>query len=203
MSNPQQAQQAQQAQDTTTAVCCSCRPRRRKWIRKSWSPSFALRRIRSLKSNNFLDAELGNDSQWENVNENNSETDSMFFFDAVPEELGPDDYPIVFTTKLQHPAPKVSLDEPETLLRQATTPTEPPRRQESAPIESHRKPSSRFERIARRSSDEFKRQLESPRVKIPLQGYPGDLTVQELAECVSRTTSVFKMMHMMEMENIQ
>ena len=62
------------------------------------------------------------------------DNESMYFFDAVDEplqdeeypidgyvikssggELG--DYPIIFTTTLQHPAPRVSMEDPNTMLR--------------------------------------------------------------------------------------
>jgi hypothetical protein len=132
---------------------------------------------RRRPSAKYFDAEVGNESIWENVDK-----ESQYYFDAEEEALKEDEYPILFTTALQHPKPIVSLEAPETLLRTSKSIM----RQESAPpIESHKRLSERFLKIARRPTLEHHQELKMPRVKIPLQGYPGELTFEELVECVS------------------
>ena len=179
-------------------VCCGCRPKARRYQKKAKpSSSFFKRRTQ------FFDAQDGNDSQWE-------DTDSQYFFDAQEQPLKDDEYPIVFTTTLQHPKPKVSLEHPETLLRKSAAAAAPPteqsivkkqesvplqvgekyERQLSEPIESHRQTSVRFQKITRRPTLEQKSFLEEPRVKITEQGYPGELNFEELAECVSNIMSL-------------
>lgn len=175
-----------------TTVCCGCRPSRRKYQKEPGGRHY----MRTLSSHFFrraqyVDAEQGNDSVWVN------DIDSQFFFDAEEEPLGEDEYPPFFTTALQHPKPVVSMDHPETLLKsQLIEPQEPDsklvavpaktcKRLESFPIANHRVPSFRFQKMIRRPTLERKTELETPRVKLTEQGYPGELTFAELAECVS------------------
>ena len=160
--------------EVATTVCCGCRPRRSK----------------------YFDVDVGADSVWEN---NDDDDDSMYFFDAEQEPLGPDDYPIVFTTSLQRPKPKVSFNEPESMLRDfqdpeddSSTNSDTAEKSSSsspspdyAPIKNFKIPSARFREITRRSSVEIQNALETPRVKCEERGYPGGLTVEELKECVS------------------
>jgi hypothetical protein len=71
----------------------------------------------------------------DNDNDDESSSSSMFFFDAVDQPLGENEFPfpfpfpidgyaiggpnsgIVFTTSIEHPAPKVTMDDPTTMLR--------------------------------------------------------------------------------------
>ena len=93
------------------SVFCGCGPRPRKerrWRKKTFHSLW-----RRKPSNQYFDAEASNESVWENV-----DNESQYYFDADEEEaLKEDEYPIVFTTKLQNPKPIVSLEAPETLLR--------------------------------------------------------------------------------------
>lgn len=225
----------------------------------------------------YFDANMGDDAHWNKVmqeqqmNDDSIGADSLYFFDALEHPLGDEeypidgyviksdllgDYPIVFTTSVQHPAPHVSMDHPETLLkRRRTTPPLPvsttphggrshrltsesiwlastdqnddpgggtgsdmatssrqqqrkatttatkrkqqyhqeqkhkrhptkAERRHSEPIESHKEPSMRFLNILRRPTLEHAQQLQEPRVKVSLKGYPGELDVMELEECV-------------------
>lgn len=226
----------------------------------------------------YFDAECGQDSEWyrsyaKSVSMGDAadrsesvDAESMYFFDALEDPLDDEEYPIdsyvvksdmlgeypiYFTTSLQHPAPHVSMDEPETMLKKQTatvkggggaaaagvdgkivssrssslnggtgisseavwvakldaadtsttmsaaarrktsTPavlsqTRPEQqRRNSEPIRSHREPSVRFLDIQRRPTLEHAKQLQEPRVKISLKGYPGELEMNELEECVS------------------
>jgi hypothetical protein len=127
----------------------------------------------------------------------------MYYFDAEEDALKEDEYPILFTTSLQHPKPKVSLDQPESMLRkskgipekQESEPLETHQesrytRQDSDPIRNHRNPSMRFHKIARRPTLEQHNALAKPRIKLTEQGYPGELSFEELAECVSAKTKL-------------
>ncbi len=182
-----QALEAVQAQEDATAVCCGCRPPPRRRFRKL-SKMISSRVTRSQK---FYDAQQPES----NSKEEPSDSDSLFYFDAEQNPLRDDEYPIVFTDFIIHPKPTVSMTAPETMLRKSVDFVEQVksnensylRRQVSAPIENHKSRSARLEHMIRRSTMEQQLELEDPRVKIPLQGYPGDLTVSELAECVSTT----------------
>jgi hypothetical protein len=53
-------------------------------------------------------------------------------------------------------------------------------------IQSHKEPSMRFSKIKQRTPSIQKQHLEKPRVRsVGLQGYPGELTMEEIEECVS------------------
>ena len=167
------------------AVCCGCRPPSRRRFRKL-SSTISSRVFRLQK---FHDAQQSAD-----IHEGSAaDSESLFYFDAEQDLLDDDEYPIVFTNFLVHPKPVVSMDDPESMLRKSVEfvdqPNDKPavegfRRQLSAPIENYKSRSARLEQMIRRSTMEQQKELEKPRIKIPLQGYPGDLTVAELAECV-------------------
>lgn len=166
-------------------VCCGCRPSSRRRFRKL-SSSISSRVFRSQK---FYDAQQAGDVAEGSV----ADSESLFYFDAEQDLLPDDEYPIMFSNFLVHPKPVVSMAHPETMLRKSVdfVDQQQPnkakdhgfRRQLSAPIENHKSRSARLEQMIRRSTMEHQQELEKPRIKIPLQGYPGDLTVAELAEC--------------------
>ena len=205
----------------------------------------------------YFDADMGRDVEWYGGEGSSSGDESMFFFDALEDPLDDEEYPIdsyvvksdalgeypiYFTTSLQHPAPHVSMDEPETMLKKkkktgdnnisvktatarkkggaySTAPKNRSRsindtmgmsseslwvaktdggqqkklssspsvveRRNSEPINNHKEPSVRFLDIQRRPTLEHKKQLVEPRVKTSLKGYPGELELDELEECVS------------------
>jgi hypothetical protein len=229
----------------------------------------------------YFDADMGDDSDWARayanmtVGDDSNAADSVYFFDALEDPLGEEEYPIdayvvksdilgeypiFFTTSLQHPAPHVSLDEPETMLKKkkekaggqvgtagsqrqgavssssspnrsysldggkaissqslwiatadgtesatATSSSSPTKkklsqqqrrtqqaeRRNSEPIRSHKERSVRFLDIQRRPTLEHAKELEQPRVKVSLKGYPGELEINELEECVSFVCVVF------------
>ena len=118
---------------------------------------------------------------------------SLYFFDAVETPLAEDEYPPVFTTAIQHPKRRVTLEDPVTMLHHS--PTSPINNQmddeddpllgRGGPIESHSSGSQRFEMISRRPTIEHAKALSEPRVPQQERGFPGGLTVAELEECVS------------------
>jgi hypothetical protein len=212
----QQQQQHPMAEDKELAVCCGCRPQRRRYRKYSLTSSF--KRMMHGSGGRYFDATTGPDAEWRGHYEKDAkgveDEDSLFFFDAVDRPLGdeeypldggPDagryvvrgpalgDYPIVFTTSLQHPAPHVSMEEPASMLRHLSDATleDDEQRDESVevwssePIQSHKEPSMRLLRIKRRPTMEHSVRLATPRIKIREKGYPGELTVEELDECVS------------------
>mmetsp|Transcript_9202 Transcript_9202/g.23313 ORF Transcript_9202/g.23313 Transcript_9202/m.23313 type:complete len:768 (+) Transcript_9202:174-2477(+) len=213
-----------------------------------------------LLKRKYFDADMGQDVEWYGGGDGSSSQvsssdESMYFFDALEDPLDDEEYPIDsyvvksdalgeypihFTTSLQHPAPHVSMDKPETMLKKkkkktednntskkttkkkkggstSTAPTNrsrsmngtmgmsseslwvaktdggqqkkksspPPvvERWNSEPINNHKEPSVRFLDIQRRPTLEHKKQLEEPRVKSSLKGYPGELEIDELEEC--------------------
>jgi hypothetical protein len=193
---------------------CSCRPsitaapRGRRFRKLTTSISSRVFRLQK-----FYDAQqqppTGDIVNWSG-NDSNNDNDSLFFFDAEQDPLDESEYPVIFTDFLRHPKPKVSLEAPESMLRKvsfmeqeaekrllsasehaatsapsASGATKDFRRQYSAPIDHEAtQRSQRFLRLVQRSTLEQEHELQAPRVKIPLQGYPGDLTVAELQECV-------------------
>lgn len=110
--------------------------------------------------------------------------DSLFFLDALQEEEDEEEYPIVTTAYVLRPPHRVSIAKPETLLRRgeedkevavATT--------ENAPFEP-RRPS--FVTTFRRGSESTRKSLEKNAGRnIVERGYPGELTSQELDECIN------------------
>jgi cyclophilin family peptidyl-prolyl cis-trans isomerase len=202
---------------------------------------------------------MGLESEWRALERNveyDDSSNSQFFFDAVDQPLGDEeypidgyviksggelgDYPIIFTTSLQHPAPHFTTDDPSTWLRKslkvttttAAAPatgaeeeeeedtaeemddeeeaadevvelTQPQKKKKKKPkpavrrdsnmsvasrdtIQSHKEPSLRFLNIKQRTPSTHKIHLEKPRVKsLGLPGYPGELTMEEMEECVS------------------
>jgi hypothetical protein len=199
-----QQQQQQQQQESEDTVCCGCRPKGRRWQRKSnRAPVFSAgtgtavgsavggggRKTESV----YDDAQLGDVEDWKSM------ADSQYFFDAVEQELGPDEYPI-FITNRPPSAPKfVTLEQPETLLlhnyeddRTDATGAGGGGGASSTIVvgseevinHQHKQSSMRLQRILRRGTMEHQQQLESPRVKVPLRGYPGELTKPELEQCV-------------------
>jgi hypothetical protein len=162
-------------QQGETAVCCGCRPQRRRHGRKPKSAKSARRG--STESSQFVDVVHHDDPIWEQES-----NDSQYFFDAVQEPLKEGEYPVVFYNYLKH-KPDVSFADPESLLRPSDKKKNGIRHAESGPLE--RRPSNRMLTILRRGTLEHKQALESPRIRIPISGYPGELTIEELAQCVS------------------
>ena len=146
----------------TVTVCCGFRPKakrrtkrfrklktseenRKKWWKK------ALKKVKRIR---YRDAGTREELKWKPFHRNSSfdrrsikssdsdigatsvgggDEDSLYYFDAVQNELKDDEYPIsgyaiesswksskrfkvVFTTDMEHPAPKVSLSDPESML---------------------------------------------------------------------------------------
>jgi hypothetical protein len=166
-------------QEEVATVCCGCRPQRRRYGRKSASKSARIKeKSRPAESNDFADADVvihNKDPLWETES-----NDSQYFFDAVQEPLKDGEYPVVFYNQLKH-KPEVSFAHPESLLR----PNDAAAVRQKELALSERRPSTRLLNILRRGSLEHKQALESPRIKIPISGYPGELTIPELAQCVS------------------
>jgi hypothetical protein len=158
-------------QEEEATVCCGCRPQRRRYARKSKAagPSETI--------SQFADVIHHDDPLWDKES-----NDSQYFFDAVQEPLKYGEYPVVFYNYLQH-KPQVSLADPESLLRPSDDKKHAVRHADSAPL--GRRPSGRMLAILRRGTLEHKQALESPRIRIPISGYPGELTIEELAQCVS------------------
>ena len=168
-------------------VCCGCRPKSKMYRRlsKAFGRRGKNRKLnRSASKSQYYDASNDNAELWDRES-----NDSQFFFDAVSDPLGDDEYPIVFTNCLE-PKPFVDMDHPETLLRPEDNRLLTVRRAESAPIEmsrdlSERRPSQRLLGIVRRNTLEHTASLKQPRVHVQIKGYPGSLDFAELAECVS------------------
>ena len=158
-------------QQEEATVCCGCRPQLRRYARKS------SRSAQPSETSEFADTIHHDDPLWEQES-----NDSQYFFDAVQEPLKDGEYPVVFSNHLKH-KPEVSFADPQSLLRPSVDKKHAVRHAESAP--SGRRPSARMLTILRRGTLEHKQALESPRIRIPISGYPGELTIEELAQCVS------------------
>ena len=183
-----------------------------------WRRVFNLRQRRQRR---YRDADIGKDSEWtafhhhhhnesisskNDINDNNEDEDddeSMFFFDAVDHPLGDDEYPIdgyaiggigakvVFTTSIEHPAPRVSMEKPASMLRRpsGSSSSKPSSRANSeggadddnavaiiepqidhdrkTKITNHKEPSLRFHKIRKRSSQEIEAELKKSRINDP------------------------------------
>lgn len=191
-------EQKRRGRGESPTVCCGCRPKGRRWRRKKGDACS----VADVGESVFGDAAVGEDEEW------NSTADSQFYFDAVEEPLMEYEYPVSITNKPPSNKPYVTMEEPETLLMPAEVDPADSRcrdlqRDTLASLgisddqsqgaedanddgHRHRKPSMRLQTFLRRGTMEHKRQLESPRVKTPLRGFPGELTVEELTNCVSR-----------------
>lgn len=201
-SRPQQQQQ--QHQQEVTTVCCGCRPKATstKWKRYKKKSRFNIfssstqyydaQEDASPATANAVGRSQAQKQRQKQYEENVSES-SMYFFDAVETPLGEDEYPPYFTTSIAHPKPKVSLEDPITLLKHS--PTSPVNNDDEIhpqkPISSHKRRSVRWEQITRRPTMEHAQALSSPRVAQDEKGYPGGLTVAELEECVSSYTPIY------------
>lgn len=191
------------------AVCCGCRPRRkRRWrrIKKSMG-----RRILLRHAPQFFDAEEGNQSEG-----CGSEKDSLYYFDAEQDPLADDEFPAPATREIEliKYVRKVEATESAKEGFPSSPPQLPPRPEAygtsvdfagnitrkkvsfrghdiSSPIANHRVPSARFDSLCARSIEELKEDLLEPRVKIPFNGYPGGLTEAELQECVSTAMQIY------------
>lgn len=160
-------------------VCCGCRPKATskttKWKRhKKKSP------LNPFQSKTrYYDADEP-DEDYRNIDDD----ESLCFFDAVENPLHPEDYPPSFTTSVKRPKPVVTLEDPTTLLRHK--PSDQPVQQSMEIIPMNRKRSRRFERIASTAVSEHTKQLQEPRIRASERGFPGGLSLEELAECVRR-----------------
>jgi hypothetical protein len=183
-------------------------PSRKKWWKKA---VVAKTRIKNWK---YRDANTGEDSEWKAFSKNRDDVrsiksseagdgddESMYFFDAVDRPLGDDEYPIdgyaigaqkfkvVFTTSIQSPSRRVSLTDPDSMLRPRSrssslgslsslndfqdaccdeTEFEPltidhhPKKSRNDKILNHKEPSIRFRKIRRRSAEELAADLKKP-----------------------------------------
>eukprot|EP00934_Nitzschia_sp_Nitz4_P002919 Nitzschia sp. Nitz4//NODE_202_length_38933_cov_72.610268//22338//25671//NITZ4_additional_000024-RA//-1//CDS//3329531792//2909//frame0 len=183
--------------DGEVAVCCGCRPRRRQWRSRRESKSVA-----ALRSSQYFETRRATT----NLNTEDSEKDSMFFFDAEQDPLADDEYPAssVKVVKSQ-PSTPPSSERKESApqnhypsrstrsiassvdfagsIQPAKIVTFDEPGQKPGPISNHRRPSTRFHALAQQSLVEFERSLCEPPVKIPHPSYPGGLTDKELQEC--------------------
>mmetsp|Transcript_20969 Transcript_20969/g.48695 ORF Transcript_20969/g.48695 Transcript_20969/m.48695 type:complete len:276 (+) Transcript_20969:102-929(+) len=183
---PQQQQQQQQP-PPEVAVCCGCRPQRQTSRRKQKKAS-RLDAFRTDHVQRAMVAPAPVPTTKDEVADNDdaaSVASSLFYFDAVEEPLGEEEYPPIFTTAIVHPKPQVTLDDPKTLLRKPSIikPTTTSTQENQEPNKSGR--SVRFVTIAERPASEHAELLKSPRVPQAEKGFPGGLTVVELEECVS------------------
>ncbi|VEU34586.1 unnamed protein product [Pseudo-nitzschia multistriata] len=226
---------AMEPPESMVAICCGCRPstKRRNQSYKTTLKNVGWRRIFRLKRRKFRDVDPGRDVEWQAFHHyhgsesgksiksdygDDDDDDSMFFFDAVDFPLGDDEFPIdgyvvggkgkarvVFTTSIAHPAPKVSLEDPTSMLRNSEkngsscggigeddndsyelVPVQNDNR-----IENYKEPSLRFAKIRARSSEALAAELQnfpkpsptSVEDAIGMAGYPGTLTIDELEEC--------------------
>lgn len=201
-------QQQPQPQETTT-VCCGCRPKATstKWKRYKKKSRFNIFQS-STKYYDAPESHLPKTGKTRIQQEEVSES-SMFYFDAVETPLGEDEYPPFFTTSILHPKPNVTLEDPISLLKH--DPTSPPKgriHQEEEeeeqvdlrphkPISSHKRRSVRWDEITRRPTMEHTHALSEPRVPQAEQGYPGELTVHELEECVSTIIHIHAYIHIL------
>ena len=177
-SNPKQ-------HEATVAVCCgSCRPSRRRLKRQQLhqarqAPSTLAQQIPQAPSN---EKDGGDDADRESE-------DSQYFFDAVQEPLGEDEYPVVFYSHIKPKPREFDLEDPTTLLSDKDSFDKNEDSQGNLPgavgLESHQSTSQRLSKILRRTTLDHKAALEAPRIKIGGSGYPGELSVDEVAECVS------------------
>lgn len=107
--------------------------------------------------------------------------DSQFFMDALEEEEDDDEYPVITTTYVSKPPRRLSIDCPESMLRQQdggnssivltgqdTTSTQPRRK-------------SLF---SRRGTMAARKSLVRARSMVVERGFPGQLSNQELDECI-------------------
>eukprot|EP00523_Entomoneis_sp_CCMP467_P010166 CAMPEP_0168732250 /NCGR_PEP_ID=MMETSP0724-20121128/7677_1 /TAXON_ID=265536 /ORGANISM="Amphiprora sp., Strain CCMP467" /LENGTH=584 /DNA_ID=CAMNT_0008779269 /DNA_START=374 /DNA_END=2128 /DNA_ORIENTATION=- len=181
---PQQQQQQQQP-PPEVAVCCGCRPQRQTSRRKQKKAS-RLDAFRTDHVQRAMVAPAPVPTTKDEVADNDdaaSVASSLFYFDAVEEPLGEEEYPPIFTTAIVHPKPQVTLDDPKTLLRKPSIikPTTTSTQENQEPNKSGR--SVRFVTIAERPASEHAELLKSPRVPQAEKGFPGGLTVVELEEC--------------------
>ena len=168
-------------------VCCGCRPSSSSKRRVRRFSSLARWRTSSQRGKhgegdvprtNHIDSEDEDDK------------DSLFFFDACETPLAEDEYPPTFTNYLP-PKRKVSLEEPWTMLsrnhnHRATT---------TITVQEEEEAEDSTERTVTETSDGFSDPssssqrstvlLQQPRVKLSMKGFPGNLTMSELQQCVS------------------
>jgi len=197
--------------EAVDAVCCGCRPGPKRRFRKilstrtrKYHDSFQV----------ALDVALPTNDSNANAMENSDNDDDLFFFDACEHPLADDEYPYISITDYVRPKRRVSMKDPLSMLgsqvgeglsnsKQLTDnhvaildaggtdnddesaiqrPTL--KKYMSEPIQNHKSPSQRFLTLTSRSTIEQQAILQKPRVKISQRGFPGDLTVDELGECV-------------------
>jgi hypothetical protein len=163
--------------DTVAVVCCgSCLPSRR-YRKKQEQRRQALGVIPAAQQ------QLQDDD-----NDRESE-DSQYFFDAVQEPLKDDEYPVVFYSHVKPKPHEFDWDDPATLLGKDSKGKRDEEQVEERAValveEEEQFGSQRLTKILRRTTMEHKAFLEAPRIKIGGSGYPGELSVDELAECVS------------------
>jgi hypothetical protein len=148
-------------------------------------------------------------SHHEHIDPATDEDDELFFFDACENPLAEDEYPYISITDYLRPKRRVSMKDPLSMLRKhqsvESSEEHPKLKNEtddgldgddsliqrrafkkhvSEPINSHKSRSERFLTLTSRSTVEHQAILQQPRVKIPQRGFPGDLTMAELGECV-------------------
>jgi len=191
--------------ESTDVVCCGCRPTSRR----------RFRRIRVGTRRKFHDTSQdtgGLDILRKPMN-TDPEEDELFFFDACEYPLRDDEYPYISITDYIRPKRQVSMDDPssmlqackrfprsderhhhkshDTLLRPDSDDDEslihlPDRKLVSEPIQNHKARSQRLLTLSSRSMEEQQDILQRPRIYVSQKGFPGDLTVAELFECVRR-----------------
>jgi hypothetical protein len=97
----------------------------------------------------------------------------QFYFDAEQEELEDDEYPIITTTYVwKPPSRRLSIDQPETLLRSPS---------EQSVVAASAPPPLRRQSLR---TSLRRLHLEEPRVHCAERGYPGQLNPTELDQCM-------------------
>jgi CRAL/TRIO domain len=205
--------------DTTTTsvgvvVCCGCfAPRRQRYRRTESSvPAGAdlLQQSTSRRESIYHDAV----QDLEDLSFSQAASSSLAYFDAFEDAdwmLSEDDYPTIPTVSIPKRLHRVSMIEPETLLR----PTGPRRPQEdeyeatvcvsasrrnvipasSSSTSSHSSAAHHHHghslklgglknKVFRRGSFLAQQELEKPRIALSERGYPGQLNPEELAQCL-------------------
>ena len=200
--------------EAVDVACCGCRPGPKRRFRKIMSTRTRKYHdsFQGALDVGVTSALPTNDNN-ANAVENFDEDDALFFFDACEHPLADDEYPYISITDYVRPKRRVSMKEPLSMLgrqegegfsnsQQLTDdhveildagtdhddesviqrPTL--KKYMSEPIQNHKSPSQRFLTLTSRSTIEQQAILQKPRVKISQRGFPGDLTVDELGECV-------------------
>jgi hypothetical protein len=195
-------------------VCCGCRPNSKRRFRRILTTRTRKYHDSSQGALDLgIALALSTEKINATAVENGDEDDELFFFDACEHPLAEDEYPYISITDYVRPKRRVSMKDPLSMLGKhegeglskskqltddhvaildaGTDDDDESAIQRSTlkylsePIQNHKSPSQRFLTLTSRSTIEQQTFLQQPRVRISQRGFPGDLTVDELGECVS------------------